>query len=148
MSIQPPLESESLDEASPKLWLAGGQAFLIMSLTDSSQMVFKTNMFPLNPFKSQTLMIASKDESTLSSNRIVCTSSDIGNSRIDHGRIGTPNANKNIWSVDDKFNVRSDVGKADKLDTIVQRSPTNKGNMASLQIEEESFESIFSKIVE
>ena len=37
--------------------------------------------------------------------------------------------------------------KADKLDNFVQRSPTNEGNTESLQIEEESLESIFSKIV-
>ena len=59
-------------------------------LTDSNKMIFKTDTFPLNPFKSKTLVIASQDESTLSSNRIVRTSSDIGSSRIDHGRIGTP----------------------------------------------------------
>ena len=56
--------------------------------------------------------------------------------------------NKTIWSVDDNFSVRSDVDEADKLNTIVQRSPTNKGNTASPQIEEESLESVFSKIVE
>ena len=56
--------------------------------------------------------------------------------------------NKNIWSEDDNLRVKIDVDKADKLNTIVQRSPTNKGNTASLQIEEESLESIFSKIVE
>ena len=74
--------------------------------------------------------------------------SDIRNSRIDHGRIGTPIVNKNIWSVDDNFNVRSDVGEVDKLDTIVQRSPTNERNTASPQIEEESLEIGFSKIFE
>ena len=74
-------------------------------------------------------------------------SSQIGNSRIDHGRIGTPIVKENIWSVNDNFNVRSDVGEADKLDTIVQRSPTNEGNTAYSRIEEESLESIFSKVV-
>ena len=81
-------------------------------------------------------MIASQDESTLSSNRIVRTLIDIGNSRIDHDRIGTPIVNKKILSVDDNLNVRSDVGEADKLDTIVQRSPTNESNTASPLIEE------------
>ena len=76
-------------------------------------------------------MITSQDESTLSSNSILCTSSDIGNNRIDHGRIGTPIVNKNIWSKDDKFNVLIDVGEADKLDTIVHRSPTNERKTAS-----------------
>ena len=117
-------------------------------LTDSNKIIFKTDTFPLNPLKSQTLVIASQDESTLSSNRIVRTSSDIGNSRIYHGRIGTPIVNKNIWSVDDNLNVRSDLGKSYKLNTIVQRSPTNEWNTASPQIEEESLESVFSKIVE
>ena len=83
-------------------------------------MIFKMDTFTLNPSKSQMLMIASLDKSTLSSNRIVRTSSDIGNSRIDHGRIGTPIVKKKIWSVDDNLNVRSDVGEADKIDTIVQ----------------------------
>ena len=56
--------------------------------------------------------------------------------------------NKKIWSVYDNFSVRSDVGKADKLDTTAQISPTNERNTASLQIEQESLKSVFSKIVE
>ena len=100
-------------------------------LMNSGKMIFKTDTFPLDPFKYQTLVIASQDESTLCSNRIVCASSDIGNSRIDHGRIVTPIVNKKIWSVDDNFSVRSDVDEADKLYTIVQRSLTNERNTAS-----------------
>ena len=100
-------------------------------LTDSSNMIF-----PLDPFKSQTLMIALKNEPTLSCNRIIRVSSDIGNIRIYHGRIGTSIVNKNIWSEDDNFRVKIDVYEADKLDTIVQRYLTNKGNTASPQIEE------------
>ena len=80
-------------------------------LTDSRKMILKTDMFPLGPFKSQTLVIASQNEPMLSCNRIVRASSDIGNIRIDHGRIGTPIVNKKIWSVDDNFSVRSDVVK-------------------------------------
>ena len=79
-------------------------------------------------------MVASKNEPTLSCNRIVRAASEIGDIRIDHGRIGTPIRNKNIWSVDDNFSVRSDVGEANKLDTSVQKSPTNERNKASLQI--------------
>ena len=56
--------------------------------------------------------------------------------------------NKKIWSVNDNFNVRSDVGEGDKLDTIVQQSPTNKRNTGYLRIEEESLKSVFSKIFE
>ena len=78
----------------------------------------------------------------------VRASSEIGNSRIDHVRIGTPIMNKNIWSVDDNFSVRSHGGKADKLDTIVQRFLTNERNTASPQIKEESLKSVFSKTVE
>ena len=117
-------------------------------LTDSSKMILSTDTFPLNSLKSQTLVIASQNEPTLSCNRIVRASSDIVNSRIDHGRIVTPIVNKSIWSEDDNFKVKIDLDEADKLDTIVQQSPTNEGNMESLIIEEESIESIFSKIIE
>ena len=74
-------------------------------LSDSSKVILKSDTFPLDSFKSQTLMIASQNEPTLSCNRILRASSDIGNSRIDHGRIGTPIVNKIIWSVDDNFRV-------------------------------------------
>ena len=40
------------------------------------------------------------------------------------------------------------MDEADKFGTIVQRSPTKEGHTSSLQIEEESHESIFSKIFE
>ena len=56
--------------------------------------------------------------------------------------------NKEIWSGDDNFSVRSDVGKANKLNTAVQRSLTNERNTASSRIEEESLENIFPKIIE
>ena len=56
--------------------------------------------------------------------------------------------NKNICSVDDNFSVRNDVDEADKLNTIIQQSPTNERNTESPRIEEEIIESVFSKIVE
>ena len=93
------------------------------------------------------LVIALQNEPLLICNRILHASIDIGNSRIDHGRIGIPIVNKHIWSEYDNFRVKIDVDEAKKLDTSFQRSPTNKGNMASSRIEEESLESIFSKIV-
>ena len=93
-------------------------------LTDSRKMIF------INPLTSQTLMIALQNEPTLSCNMIICASSDIGNSRIDHGKIGTPVVNKKILSEDDNFRVKIDLNEAEKLDTIVQRSLTNKGNTA------------------
>ena len=86
-------------------------------LTDSSMIILKSDTFPLVSFKSQMLVIASQNKPTLSCNRIVRASSEIGDSRIDHGRIGTPIMKNNIWSVDDNFSVRSDVGEANKLDT-------------------------------
>ena len=100
-------------------------------LTDSRNMIF-----PLDPFKSQTIVIALQNEPMLSCNRIVRASSDIVNSRIDHVRIGTPIVNKNIWSEDDNFRVKIDVDKADKLDTIFQQSLTNERNTAYQKIEE------------
>ena len=105
-------------------------------LTDSSKMIF------VNPFKSQTLVIVSQNKPVLRCNRIVHASSDIGNIRIDHGRIGTPIVNKQIWSDDDNFRVKIDVDKAYKLDTIVKQSPTNEKNTAFPRIEEESIENI------
>ena len=97
-------------------------------LTDSSKIIIKSNKFPLDSFKSQTFMIAPQNKPTLSCDRIVRALSEIGDRRIDHGRIGTPIMNKNIWSVDDNFSVRSDVGEANKLDTSVQRYLTNERN--------------------
>ena len=75
-------------------------------------------------------------------------SSEIEDSRKDHGRIGTPFMNKSIWIVDDNFSVRSDVVEENKLDASVQRSSINERNTASSQIEEESLKSVFSKSVE
>ena len=110
-------------------------------------MILKSDSFPLNSLKSKTLMIASPTEPFLSCDRDVRASSEIGDSRPDHGRIGTPFVNKHIWSGDDNFSVRSDVGEADKLDTAVQQSSTNERNTESSRIEEESLESIFPKII-
>ena len=155
MSSQPSPESKSLDEGGRGItqgMISRGTSIISSNvitgvLTDSSKMVLKSDLFPLNPPKSQTLVIASQNEPFLSCNRNVRASSEIGNSRIDHGRIGTPVMKKN-WSVYDNFSVRSDRGEADKLDTSVQQYLTNESNTASLQIEEESLKSVFYKIVE
>ena len=101
-------------------------------LIDSSKMILKSGSFALIPFKSKTRVIASQSESFLSCDRNLRTSSDIGYSRRDHGRIGTPFVNKHIWSGDDNFSVRSEVGEANKLVTAVQRSSNNERNTASL----------------
>ena len=121
---------------------------IIHVLTDSSKMIIKSDSFPLNTLKSKTLVIASQPESFLSCDKNVRASSEIGDSRPEHGSIGTSCVNEKIWSRDDKFSVRSEVGEANKLDTDVQRSPTNERNKASLRIEEEILESIFHRIIE
>ena len=72
---------------------------------------------------------------------------EIGDIRTEHGRIGTPFVNTDIWSIDDAFSVRSDVGELNKLNTAVQKSSTNERNKASLRIEEGSLESICPKII-
>ena len=117
-------------------------------LTYSSKMILKSDSFPLKHLKSKTLVIASQPEPFLSCDRNIRASSEIGDSRPEHGRIGTPFVNKEIWSGDDNFSVRSDVGKANKTNTAVQQSSTNERNTESSQIEEESLESIFPKIIE
>ena len=66
-------------------------------LTDSSKMIIKSDSFTLHHLKSKTLMIASQPESFLTYDRDVRASSEIGDSRPDHGRIGTPFVNKEIW---------------------------------------------------
>ena len=104
-------------------------------LMDSREMILKSDSFPLNHLKSKTLMIASQPESFMSCDRNVRALSKIGDSRLDHGIIGTPFVNKTIWSGDDNFSVRSEVSKTDKLDTSVQIYSTNERNTASLQIE-------------
>ena len=130
----------------------GGESIIIRNvithvLTESSKMIIKSDSFTFNPLKSKTLVIAPPTEPFLSCDRDVRASSEIGDSRPDHGRIGTPFANKNIWSGDDNFSVRSDVSKADKLDTAVQLYSTDERNTEYSRIEEESLESIFPKII-
>ena len=117
-------------------------------LTKSSEMTLKSDSFPFNQLKSQTHVIAPLTEPFLTSDREVRAASVIVDSRPNHSRIGTPFADKDIWSRDDVFSVQSDVGELDKIDTAVQQSSTNERNMASSQIEEGSLESICPKIVE
>ena len=116
-------------------------------LTEYSKTILKSDSFSFNPHKYKTLVIASPTEPFLSFDRDVRALSEIGDSRPDHGRIGTPFVNKEIWNRDDNFSVRSDVGEAVKLDTAVQRSLTNERNTSSSLIEEGSMESICPKII-
>ena len=138
-------ESESLDkedlrllagEASPKALFRGGGGIIFSNvithvLTNSSEMTLKSDSFAFDPLKAQTLVIAPLTEPFLTSDRDVRTTSVIGASRPNHSRIVAPFMNKDISSGDDVLStVRSDIGKAEKLDTAVQRSSTDKRNMA------------------
>ena len=116
-------------------------------LTDSSEMILKSDSFPFYPLKSKTLVIAPLTEPFLTCDRDVRAPSEIGYSRPEHSSIGTPFLNKKIWSGDDNFSVRIDVGKEDKLDTSVQRSSTDERNTAYSRIEEVSLKSICLKII-
>ena len=116
-------------------------------LTNSTEMILKSDSFPFNPLKSQTLVIAPLTKPFLTCDKDVRASSEIGASRPERDRIGTPFVNKEIWSRDDNFSVRSDVVEAEKLDTAVQRSLTNERNTASSKIEEGSPKSICPKII-
>ena len=66
-----------------------------------------------------------------------------------HSRIVTPFTNKDISSRDVVLStVRSDVGEADKMDTAIQQSSTDKSNTSPSRIEEGSPKSIFLEIAE
>ena len=130
-------ESESLDKedlgllaggASPKALFREGRGIIHSNvithvLTNSSKMTLKSDSFPFDPLKAQTLMITPLTEPFLTIDRDVRSTSVIGASRPNHSRIVAPFMNKDISNGYDVFiTVRSDVGEADKLDTAVQRS--------------------------
>ena len=136
-------DSESLDkedlgllagEASLKELFRGGGSIFCSNvirhvLTNSNKMTLKSDSFTFNPLKAQTLVIAPLKEPFLTSDRDVRTTSVIGASRPNHSKIGTPFKNKDISSGNDVLStVRSDIGEADKLDTPVQQSSTDKKN--------------------
>ena len=116
--------------------------------TDSRKMILKSDSFILNLLNSKKLVIASQTEQFLSCDRNVRASSENEDSRIDYCRIGTPFVKKKIQSGDDNFSVLSDVGKANKLDTSVQKFSTNERNTASSRIKKENLKNVFSKTVE
>ena len=94
-------------------------------------------------------MITLLTEPFLTSDRDVRSTSVIGASRPDHSRIVAPFMNEYILIRDDVLStVRSDIGKAEKLDTAVQKSSTDKRKTAPLRIEEGSPKIIFPEIVE
>ena len=94
-------------------------------------------------------MIAPLTEPFLTSDRDVRTTSVIGASTPNHSRIGTPFMNKDISSGYNVLStVRSDISKAEKLNTAVQKSSTDKSNTAPSRIEEGSPKSTFTEIFE
>ena len=96
-------------------------------------MTLESDSFTFDPLKAQTLVIAPLTEPFMTSDREVRTTSVIGESRPNHSRILTPFMNKDISIGDDVLStVRSDVGEANKLDTAVQQSSTDKRNTAPL----------------
>ena len=118
-------------------------------LSKFSEMNLESDSFTFDPLKAQTLMIAPLTEPFLTSDRDVRMTSVIGSSRPNHSRIGTPFIKKDISSGDYVLStVQSDISEADKLDTAVQQSSTDKRNTAPSRIEEGSLKSIFPEIVE
>ena len=118
-------------------------------LTNSSKMTLERYYFSFDPLKSQMLVIAPLTKPFLISDRDVCMPSVIGAIRTNHSRIDNPFMNKYISSRDDILStVWSDIGEAEKLDTAVQRSSTDKRNTAPSRIEEGSPKIIFTEIFE
>ena len=113
-------------------------------LTNSSKMTLDSDYFPFDPLKAQTLMITPLTEPFLTSDRNVRSTSVIGASMPNHSRIVAPLMNEYISRRYDFLStVRSDIGEAEKLDSAIQRSLTNKRNTAPSRIEEGSTKIIF-----
>ena len=112
-------------------------------------MTLESDSFTFDPLKAKTLMVAPLNEPFLASDGDVRSTSIIGASRPDHSRIIAPFMNKDISSRNDvQSTVQSNVGKAEKLDTAVQQSSSDKWNTAPSQIVEGSPKGIFPEIVE
>ena len=93
-------------------------------------------------------MVAPLNEPSLESEGEVRSTSIIGASRPDQIRIVAPGMNEDISSRNDvQSTVRNDVGKADKLDTAVQVSLSDKWNAEPLRIVGNSPKSIFREII-
>ena len=94
-------------------------------------------------------MVAPLNEPFLEIDGGVRSTSIIGASRPDQSRIVAQGMNEDISSRNDvRSTVRSDIGEADKLETTVQWSSSNKWNAAPLRIVEGIPKSIFREILE
>ena len=112
-------------------------------------MTLKIDYFPFDPLKAKTLMITPLTEPFLTSDGDVGLTSVIGASRPDHSRIIAPFVIYDILSREDvRSTFQSDVGEADKLDTAVHQSSSNKWNAAPLRIVVGNPKSTFPEIVE
>ena len=118
-------------------------------LRNSSEVTLESNSFTFDPLKAKTLMVAPLIEPFLASDGDVRSTSIIGASRPNQIRIVAPGMKKDILSRNDvRSTVRSNVGEAEKLDTAVQLSSSDKWNMAPSRIVEGSPKIIFREIVE
>ena len=117
-------------------------------LTNSGELTLESDSFTFDPLKAETLMVAPLIEPFLKSDGGVRSTSIIRASRPDQSRIVAPGMNEDIPSRNDvRSTVRSDVSKADKLDTAVQQYFPDKWNAAPSRIVEGSPKSIFREIV-
>ena len=83
-------------------------------LTNPDEVTLRTESFPFDPLKSQTLMVASLVKPFMTSNGNVHSASIIGESKPNQSRIIAPDMNEDISIRDDvRSTVRSDVGEAD-----------------------------------
>ena len=111
-------------------------------------MTLESDSFTFDPLKAKTLMVARLIEPFMKRDGGVRSTSVIGASGPDQSRIVAPGMNKDISSRDDVGStVRSDVGEADKVDSAVQQSSSDKWNAAPLQIVEGSPKSIYREII-
>ena len=100
---------------------------IIHVLTNSGELTLESDYFSFDPLKAETLMVAPLNEPFLASDGDVCSTSIIGASRPDQSRIVAPGMNEYIsirYNV--QSTVRSDVIKADKPNTAIQRSLSDK----------------------
>ena len=118
-------------------------------LTNSSEVMLRSDFFTFDPIKAETLMVAPLIEPFLASYGDVRSTSILGARRPDQSRIVAPGMNEDISSRNDvRSTVRSDTSEADKLDTAVQRSLYDKWNAAPPRIVEGSPKIIFRENVE
>ena len=115
-------------------------------MTNPTQVLLRSDYFPFNPEKAQTLMVTSLIDALLASNVNIRSASILGASRTKKSRIFAPGMHEDIFGRDDvRSTFRNDVREADKLNTTVDEPTTDERNTASSRIEECTQKSIFRK---